>query len=432
MTTASPTAEALAVDAGVQSISRETTGPLSAVRTRVDSIDLLRGLVMVIMLLDHTRDFIHSDAIYFQDPTDLSTTNPLLFFTRWITHFCAPVFVFLAGTGAYMQLARGKSKPELSRFLLTRGIWLIVLEFTVVRLGLTFNFSYGFFGLMQVIWVIGLSMIVLSALIYLPVRWIAVVATAMIFLHNLLDRFQVTGMQGPDSPVPSLAGKLFMILHQPGSFPVLWFFPSPVVFLAYPLIPWVGVMAGGFAFGALYRMDSERRRRILLRMGIVSIVLFIALRALNVYGDPVRWSSQRSFSYTLLSFINVTKYPPSLLYLLATLGPAFIFLALVEGRKRGLIGSALVTFGRVPLFYYILQWYVAHGFAVLLGLLAGQPIAWQFSNLFERFGNQQPGLGFRLWVVYAAWIAGVLLLYPLCKWFAGVKRRRTDWWLSYL
>jgi uncharacterized membrane protein len=205
-----------------------------------------------------------------------------------------------------------------------------------------------------------------------------------------------------------------------------------VVFLAYPLIPWVGVMAGGFAFGALYRMDSEKRRRILLRMGIASVVLFIALRALNVYGDPVRWSSQRSVTYTLLSFLNVTKYPPSLLYLLMTLGPAFIFLALVEGRRRGLVGNALVTFGRVPLFYYILQWYVAHAFAVLLGLLAGQPVAWQFSNLFERFGSQSPGLGFRLWVVYAAWIAGVLLLYPLCKWFAGVKRRRTDWWLSYL
>jgi uncharacterized membrane protein len=432
MTIAGPATEVLPVDVNVQSTERATNGPLSAARTRVDSIDLLRGLVMLIMLLDHTRDFIHSDAIYFQDPTDLSTTNPILFFTRWISHFCAPVFVFLAGTGAYMQLARGKSKPELSRFLLTRGLWLIVLEFTVVRLGLTFNLNYGFLGMMQVIWVIGLSMIVLSALIYLPIRWIAVFATAMIFLHNLLDRFQVTGWQGPGSPVPSFAGKLFMILHQPGSFPILWFFPSPVVFVAYPLIPWVGVMAGGFAFGALYRMDSWRRRRILLRMGIASIALFIALRALNVYGDPVRWSSQRTVTYTVLSFLNITKYPPSLLYLLATLGPAFIFLALVEGRRRGLIGNALVTFGRVPLFYYILQWYVAHGFAVLLGLVAGQPVAWQFSPPFERFDNQSPGLGFRLWVVYAAWIAGVLLLYPLSKWFAGVKRRRTDWWLSYL
>jgi uncharacterized membrane protein len=432
MTIAAPTAEAPAVDVNVQSTKREPTGPFSAVRTRVDSIDLLRGLVMVIMLLDHTRDFIHRDAIYFQDPTDLSTTNPILFFTRWITHFCAPVFVFLAGTGAYMQLARGKSKPELSRFLLTRGLWLIVLEFTVVRLGLTFNLNYEFFGLVQVIWVIGLSMIVLSALIYLPVRWIALFAMAMIFLHNLLDRFQVAGWQGPGSPVPPIMTKVFMILHQPAAFPVLWFFPSPVVFLAYPFVPWVGVMAGGFAFGALYRMDGDRRRRILLRMGIASVTLFILLRALNVYGDPVRWSSQRSVTFTLLSFMNVTKYPPSLLYLLATLGPAFIFLALVEGRKRGVVGNALVTFGRVPLFYYILQWYVAHGFAVLLGLLAGQPVAWQFSNVFLRFGNQQPGLGFRLWVVYVAWILGVLLLYPLCKWFAGVKRRRTDWWLSYL
>jgi len=409
-----------------------TSSQSVARRTRVDSIDLLRGLVMVIMLLDHTREFVHHDAVNFQEPTNLLTTTPILFFTRWVTHFCAPIFVFLAGTGAYFQLSRGKSKRELSRFLITRGLWLILMEVTLVRLGIFFNVNYNLFALLQVMWVIGLSMIGLSVLIYLPVRWLAVFGLAMIFLHNLLDRFVVPHWQGPESPVPSWSEKLFMILHQESFFPVLWFFPSPVVILAYPLIPWIGVMALGFAFGALYEIDGERRRRLLMRIGIVSIGLFVLLRAVNVYGDLVKWSVQRTATYTFLSFMNVTKYPPSLLYLLATLGPAMIFLALAERTSRGWLSRSLIVFGRVPLFYYLLQWYVAHGLAVLLGLVALQPVAWQFMNFNDRFGTQPPNTGFRLWVVYVLWILGVLLLYPLCKWYADLKRRRNDWWLSYL
>src|SRR6266508_3128659 len=224
--------------------------PLRPPRARIDSIDLLRGIVMVIMMLDHTRDFIHSGALLF-DPLDLSKTTVWLFLTRWITHFCAPVFVFLAGTGAYLQFARGKSKRQLSRFLITRGLWLIVLELTLVRLGATFSFDYRFLAFLQVIWVIGISMIILAALIHLPLKFVAAFGLLMIALHNLLDRFQVQPWQGPGTPIPSVGGKLWMLLHQQGGYPIAGW-PSPFVFVVYPLIPWIGVMAAGYAFGALY------------------------------------------------------------------------------------------------------------------------------------------------------------------------------------
>lgn len=416
-------------------------------QARIDSIDLLRGIVMVIMMLDHTRDFVHSGAFNF-DPTDLTKTTTAVFFTRWITHFCAPVFVFLAGTGAYLQWARGKSKRELSRFLVTRGLWLIVLEFTLVRFGVLFSLDYRFLGVGQVIWVIGVSMILLAALIHLPLKVVAGFGLAMVALHNRLDRFQVAGWQGPESPVPSAAAKLWMILHQPFSaFPVLGF-PSPVVVFIYPLIPWVGVMALGYAFGSLYYrptqagraaslapVDARQRRRWLLILGGVATALFIVLRAINQYGDPSAWSRQKSLLFTLLSFLNTTKYPPSLLFLLMTLGPALLMLAWFERHKffPERLRNAFVTFGRVPLFFYLLQWYTAHLIGIVAGLIAGQSVAWQWESPITKFTHPPPqGIGFRLWVVYVCWIIGVLLLYPLCKWFAGVKARRRDWWLSYL
>ena len=410
-------------------------------RSRIDSIDLLRGIVMVVMMLDHTRDFVHSGSLLF-DPTDLTKTTTALFFTRWITHFCAPVFVFLAGTGAYLQLARGKSKNELSRFLVTRGLWLIVLELSVVRLGVFFSFDYRFLGFLQVIWVIGASMIVLAALIHLPLKVTAGFGVVMIALHNLLDRFQVQGWQGPTSPVPSVGAKLWMILHQPFQvFPVLGF-PSPVVLVVYTLIPWVGVMAVGYAFGSVYQRDASQRRRWLLWLGVIATWLFIFIRALDVYGDPAHWSKQKNVVFTVLSFLNATKYPPSLQFLLMTLGPAMLVLwwfdssvGLAAARVSLLarFRNALITFGRVPLFFYLLQWYTAHLIAIVAGLIAGQPVAYQFASPIDKFNNSPPaGVGFRLWVVYVCWIVGVLLLYPLCKWFAGVKARRRDWWLSYL
>jgi uncharacterized membrane protein len=411
---------------------------------RIDSIDLLRGVVMVIMMLDHTRDFVHRYVMQGFDPTDLAHTSVKLFFTRWITHFCAPVFVFLAGTGAYLQLARGKSKRELSRFLVTRGLWLIVLEFTWVRIAVTFNVDYRFLGVMQVIWVIGVSMIVLAALIHLPLRVIAVFGIAMIALHNLLDRFHVQGWQGPTSAVPSYGAKLFMILHQAfEAFPVVGF-PSPVVVVIYPLIPWVGVMAAGYAFGKLYQLEPLGRRRQLLILGSTATVLFVVLRAINLYGDHSPWSRQSTFAFTVLSFLNTTKYPPSLDFLLMTLGPAMLMLALFESNKASQpltshspslfegLRSAFITFGRVPLFFYLLQWPTAHFISVLVHLVAGKPVGWMFGGNTGPNFAPPPGTGFNLAVVYACWIAGVLLLYPLCKWFAGVKARRREWWLSYL
>jgi uncharacterized membrane protein len=397
-------------------------------RPRVNSIDLLRGLVMVIMLLDHTRDFVHADAWRF-DPTDLAHTTPVLFFTRWITHFCAPVFVLLAGTGARLQLAAGKPKGELARFLLSRGVWLIVLEFTVVRLGICFNFDYRLLGIMQVIWAIGASMLVLAALIWLPVRAIAAIGIGMIGLHNLLDHVQIKPWFGPPDPPPSLGATLWLLLHQPSI--ILPFGPrGPHAFLAYPLVPWIGVMATGYVLGGLYLLEPVRRRALLLRLGMLITLGFVALRLTNYYGDPTPWSAQPTFGFTLLSVLNTQKYPPSLLYLMMTLGPALLFLAWIEQGATGRIGQALVIIGRVPLFYYLLQWFTAHGIALGLSVLAGKPTALLFSS--PPFTNVPENSGFDLWVVYACWVAGVLLLYPFCQWYAGVKARRRDWWLSYL
>jgi uncharacterized membrane protein len=408
-------------------------------RRRIDSIDLLRGIVMVIMMLDHTRDFIHSGVFIF-DPLDLSKTTTWLFLTRWITHFCAPVFVFLAGTGAYLQLARGKSKAELSRFLISRGIWLIVLELTVVRAAAFFNLDPRFVGFLQVIWVIGVSMIVLAGLIHLPLYIVSAFGLVMIVIHNFFDRFAVTPWF-PPNPVPGWGTKLWMLLHQSGVFPVGSTFPSPVVFVLYPLIPWIGVMAAGYALGALYQKDDRARRRALLIIGGIATWLFVFLRAVDVYGEPLHWSRQKNVIFTILSFINTTKYPPSLDYLLMTLGPAIIALALFESSRKAVgpgvsresfIRRFFVTFGRVPLFYYVLQWVTAHIIAILLHVAFRKPVGWLFQTPIDWFTHPPHGNGFSLVVVYLSWISGVLLLYPLCKWFAAVKARRRDWWLSYL
>jgi uncharacterized membrane protein len=407
------------------------TAPYSPERkARVDSVDLLRGLIMVIMMLDHTRDFVHFQATAF-DPTDVSRTYPLLFFTRWITHFCAPIFVFLAGTGAYFQELRGKPKGELSKFLFTRGIWLIVLEFTVLRVIVFFNFDYPeFLGFMQVIWVIGVSMIVLAGLIYLPLRVILVMSVAMIVLHNALDGIHSTSWRGPGSPVPGFGASLWKVLHEPGLiFPLGS--PGPPLLVLYPLIPWIGVLAAGYAFGSLYRLDVSQRRRLLIQLGSAITLGFIVIRAINVYGDPSRWSVQSSPVMTGLSFLALSKYPPSLLYLMMTLGPAMLFLAWFEGRERAKLAQIFVVYGRVPLFFYLLQWIVTHGLALAAGRIAGKPTDYLFTNI-GLAGPPAPGSGFGLGMVYALWILGVILLYPLCRWYARVKARRHDWWLSYM
>jgi uncharacterized membrane protein len=400
-----------------------------AATRRVDSVDLLRGIVMVIMLLDHTRDFVHADGLRF-DPTDVSRTWPLLFFTRWITHFCAPIFVFLAGTGAYLQELRGKSKQELSRFLVTRGLWLIVLEFTVVRLGVFFTVDYwNLLGFMQVIWVIGVSMIMLAGLIHLPLRTVAAIGVGMIVAHNLLDDVTVTGWRGPGTPTPGFGASLWIILHQGGLF-FPFGFPGPPMIVLYPLIPWIGVMAAGYAFGAVYRLEPGTRRRWLLRNGAALTAGFVVLRAVNFYGDPSHWATQGTAVMTALSFLSVTKYPPSLLFLLMTLGPALIFLGLFDGVNRNRLARPLIVFGRVPLFFYILQWPVAHGAGVLASIAAGK----SFAHLIGApIGNApQADAGFGLGTVYLFWIAGTLLLYPLCRWYANLKTTGRYPWLSYL
>lgn len=385
---------------------------------------------MVLMLLDHTRDYVHHGA-WLYDPTDPAVTTVPVFFTRWITHYCAPVFVFLSGVSIYLQQSSGRSRIELSRFLLTRGLWLIVLEFTVVRLGITFNLDYSFAGLMQVIWVIGLSMVVMAALIWLPLRLVGAIGLAMVLFHNLLDGIRVPQeVAFGGGPPPDAWQVLWMVLHQPGVIPVA---ANSTAFLAYPLVPWVGVMALGYAAGRLYEWDAAKRRRLLLIVGISCIVLFAALRIVNFYGDPVPWSGQATAVQAFLSFLNTTKYPPSLLFLLMTLGPSLVLLAFAD-RLNGeaLWQHVLIVFGRVPLFFYLLQFPLAHAMGVFLSWAAGKDTAYLFMNFPQSIQAAPPDHGFSLWVVYAAWAAGLVLLYPLCLLYGNFKRRNKHWLLSYL
>lgn len=391
-------------------------------KIRIDSIDLLRGLIMAIMMLDHTRDFVHRDALLF-DATNVERTFPMLFFTRWITHFCAPLFVFLAGTAVSFQEIRGKSKAQLSRFLVSRGLWLVAIELFVLRPLVFFNFKYSellFF--LQVIWAIGCSMVVLAAVIHLPRRWVIALSVAVIVVHNAFDGVRVTGF----------GASLWQVLHQPG--PIFPLGASrPPAFVMYPLVPWIAVMSAGYAFGWIYQEPEAVRRRKLLLLGSCLVLGFIVLRAINVYGDPVPWTSRFGGVKTVLSFLAVTKYPPSLLFVLMTLGPGILFLAFAERPRRGPLASIFMTYGRVPFFFYLLQWLTAHCLALAASWLAGKPTAYLFSN-FGIAGPLPPtdGTGFGLPFVYVAWLIGLILLYPLCRWFAEVKARRRDWWLSYL
>ena len=390
-------------------------GPAVAARPpRLDSIDLLRGIAMVLMALDHVRDFFTNVRF---DPLDLTQTTTALFLTRWITHYCAPAFVFLAGTAAFLSLSRGRSAHQLSWFLVTRGFWLIILELTVVRFAWLFNFDYSFsFG--QVIWAIGWSMVVLAALVRLPVRWSAIFGIAMIALHNLADPVQPAAL-GP-------LGWLWKVLHVQDQIEL----GSSAVFVtAYPLIPWVGVMAAGYAFGVMVRWEPARRRRAFVWIGGAAIGLFLLLRAVNIYGDPSPWEIQSAPHLTVLSLLNTTKYPPSLLYILMTLGPAILLLPLLE-RWRGWLAQALIVFGRVPLFYYVLHIVVAHALAVVAAVGSGYDPWFMFANAPP--WEWPEGYGFSLPVVYAVWIAVVACLYPLCRWFASVKRRSRSPWVSYL
>jgi uncharacterized membrane protein len=381
---------------------------------RLKSIDLLRGFVMVLMALDHVRDFFTNVRF---DPLDLSQTTPGLFLTRWITHFCAPTFVFLAGTGAFLSLGRGKTKSEVSRFLLTRGIWLVVIELTWVRFGWLFNLDYSLV-ILQVIWALGWSMVVLAGLVHLSMRTIVFFSVGMIAFHNLLD---------PINPGPlGIFGWTWQILHWGND--IQWG-DGNVIFAGYPLIPWVGVMAAGYACGAVLQKPEHERKKTLVRLGVGLIACFVLLRGFNIYGDGNHWHSQSSLLFTAFSFIDCVKYPPSLLFLMMTLGPAILSLVYLE-RAKGPLASFFITFGRVPFFFYVIHIPVIHGLAVIAASLSGYEVGYMFDNVPPWLWPE--GYGFALFGVYAVWVGIVAVLYPLCRWFAEVKGRRKENWLSYL
>ncbi len=388
------------------------TDAAAPTRVRLESVDLLRGVIMIFMALDHTRDFFGQAAF---SPTDPTQTTIPLFFTRWITHFCAPVFFLLTGTGAYLSL-RKKSKGELSKFLFTRGLWLIFLELTLFRcLGLQFNFDYHL-TLLDVLWALGWAMIVLSALVHLPAWLVTTFGVMLIAGHNLLDRIQSS------NPV-------WTILHSPN---FVLTTPQHSVFVAYPLIPWIGVTAAGYGLGQVFALASDRRRTFLLRTGLTTTAAFAILRGINIYGNPVPWSTQKSAAFTVLSFLNTNKYPPSLLFVLMTLGPALLFLWAVDGGTPRFLRPALVL-GKVPMFYYLLHFPLIHLIAVAVCYARYGQAHWMFeSPTIAQFPiTAPPGWGFSLPIVYLIWASVVLALYPLCRWFAAVKQRRSDAWLSY-
>ena len=391
---------------------------------RLDSIDVLRGLVMLLMALDHTRDFL---SYLWIAPEDMAHTYGALFFTRFVTHYCAPVFAFLAGTGAFLSSRRGKSLGQVSRFFLTRGLWLVLLELTVV------DFAWGFvpWAHAGVIWILGWSMVAMTAIVWLPVRWIAALGLGMIATHNLLDRIN-----------PASFGRfswLWILLHSPGGIPITAHFSFSV---RYVLIPWVGVMAAGFAFGSLLLRPD--RRKCVLTLGIAATAMFFLLRGINLYGNGIAglpfgyprsagpWSVQPTLSLTVISFFNTLKYPPSLDYLLMTLGPALILLGLLDRVKAvGGLSRILLVFGRVPLFYYVLHLYLLHLMAIVVALAFHQPI-WHGSVI--AYHAQRPfGYGHGLPFVYAMWILAVAILYLPCRWFMEFRGQHRDRaWLSYL
>ncbi len=390
--------------------------PPDAARSRLDSIDLLRGAVMILMALDHVRDYFGDAGV---NPTDPATTTAALFFTRWITHFCAPVFFLLTGVGACLA-GRRRTTAGLARFLVARGLWFLVLELFVMRcFAWQFNFDYQV-TLLTVLWALGWALVALAGLVYLPAAAVTSIGVAMIVGHNLFDAIPAAAF--------GRAAPLWSILHAPG---VVYTDGRHLVFVAYTLIPWIGVVAAGYGLGRIFEWEPERRRRFLVRLGTALTVAFVALRAVNVYGDPRPWG--HFGSATVLSFLNTTKYPPSLLFLLMTLGPALLFLRAVDGRTPRLLRPALV-FGRVPLFYYVLHVVVMHLLAVAVCQWRYGAIHWMFESpgLAQFPVTQPPGWPLSLPYVYLCWVTVVLLLYPLCVWFAGLKRRRRDWWLSYL
>ncbi|HNP24758.1 MAG TPA: heparan-alpha-glucosaminide N-acetyltransferase domain-containing protein [Panacibacter sp.] len=388
--------------------------------SRIQSIDILRGAVMLIMALDHARDFFHIHA-FDDDPTNLATTTPLLFFTRIITHFCAPVFLLLSGTSAFLA-GQKRTKSEQSIFLIKRGLWLVVVEFLVITLGWTFNPLYNVF-IMQVIWAIGWSMVILGLLVRSSGTVIFITGLILFFGHNVLDFIQV--------PQQGTAGVLWTILFK-ASFTFLPIGENRGFLDVYAILPWTGVMLLGYSMGRFFlpSYGQSERRKVLAKLGLSLIALFVVLRYLNIYGDPKPWSVQKDGLYTFFSFINVTKYPVSLLYLCMTLGISLLVLAAIEKVQNKFTGI-LIIYGRVPFLYYVMHFYLMHLVAVVLffatGHGANEIVDPQLPFLFRPMHY-----GYDLWVVYAVWLFVIVVLYWPCKWFNKYRSTHRQWWLSYV
>jgi uncharacterized membrane protein len=388
---------------------------VAAGRTRIASLDLLKGLVMIVMALDHTRDFFHFNA-YFQSPTNPEVSTLPAFFARWITHFCAPVFSFLAGTSAFL-VGMNKSRKDLSVFLLKRGLWLILIQVTVVNFAWTFDIQFRYNEL-AVIWSLGVSMIALAGLIHLPRSIIVSLGCVMIFGHNLLDTVNIQNVW-------------WYLLHK--DIPIT-FEDGRILFLVYPLIPWVGVMGLGYIFGQIFTKATpfEKRKSLLLTIGLASFALFLVLRWTNAYGDPVEWRVYDTFDKTLMSFLNLNKYPPSLLFILMTLGPALVFLSLTK-KVKGKLVDIISTFGRVPFLYYILHLYVIHLLAIICAYPQGYGPHMVVLTNWVTDVPQLKGFGYPLSAVVVIWICIVVVLYFPCRWFDAYKSKHKEKrWLSYL
>lgn len=369
------------------------------------------------MALDHVRDLMHVTSLT-QDPTNLSTTTPILFFTRWITHLCAPTFVFLSGASVYISFKNQGNFAESRRFLLKRGIWLIILEFTIINFAIWSDIQFRIL-ISQVIAAIGFGLIMLALLQKIPSRTIGGIGLVIIFGHNLL--------QGISFNHPALTF-LWSLFFSPNVFPIT---PQFTFFVAYPFVPWLGIMLVGFASGELFELSVVKRKKILLQIGMVLLTIFALIRFTNLYGDPSQWSTQKNTIFTFLSFINTTKYPPSLLYSLMTLGIMFLILSFADGIKSKFI-EIVSVYGKVPLFYYLIHWYIIHSLMFVMVFLQGFLWADLPFGPFS-FGRPPTGSGVELWLVYLIWLSVVVFLYRLCQWYGHYKAsHRTNKWLRYL
>lgn len=388
--------------------------------SRIESIDILRGVVMIIMALDHVRDYFHYDS-FFGDPSNIETTTPILFFTRFITHYCAPVFIFLAGTSAFLYGSK-KTKPDLFKFLLTRGVWLIFLEIVVNNFIWTFDFSYSA-QIFQVIWAIGFSMICLSFLIYLPKKILLVLGVILVVGHNALDNIIMKGENFQDIVWYLIHQQKFLVIN-----------PDHVIVLQYPVIPWIGLIILGYLLGTFYQkgFDAVIRRKWLLRLGVSTVILFFSIRGLNIYGDLTPWTAQDTIEKTIFSFFSLSKYPPSFLFFCITIGPALLFLYLFDSTKNKITDFFLV-FGRVPLFYYFLHVLLIHLLAIGGILIFGGDWKNMILSADVFMEAKLINYGYSLPIVYLIWISVILLLYPLSKKYMTYKaNNKNKWWLSYL